>query len=207
MAPKARVSKSKKMYKSKGRKGRRGNVKDFASMSCSNGVPGGLTSNAPYVLDDIKLADFSRASAVAQGYQRFRIKSVKVTIKPNLDTFVSTGAGVAQKPYLYYMIDKIGAIPNIYNQETLREAGAKPIAIDEKPVIMYFKPTVYVSANDLNTGPAWQTYRTSPWLSTNANNLTTTAFAPSLVSHGGLKMYIEQVGAVTTFNVDVEVQL
>lgn len=183
------------------------NVPEMASLTCNKSmVP--VQSGSLYVSNDIKLSDFIRAAAVGSQYQRFRISGITWTVKPNMDSFTTVAAGLPQKPYIYYMIDKGGNIPTNITLEGLKAMGCRPHRLDEKPFTITYRPGVTFGVLDFGVGSQYQQYKTSPWLATNKNapGATPTAFAPSEVSHLGLKFFIEQVGVVTTYNLDVAVQ-
>lgn len=183
---------------------RRANVSDLASCSVRRSLAP-ATGNHMYSFDDIALAQFDRASAIAKNYQRFRITGVKVTWKPTFDTY--SPATPNQKPYLYYMVDKSGSIPDNVTLEGLKQMGARPRALDEKPVSVTFKPAV-LGESRINAGiPQASQYLVSPWLATAQNPTSPLAWNPSDVSHQGLKFYIEQFGvAEQVFQMEIEVQ-
>lgn len=161
---------------------------------------------------NLNLADFPRAVQVAQAYQHYRIKQVKLTLKFPYDTFADA-AGNNSKPNLYYMIDKSGSIPLNPTLELLKTLGARPHACDNKPFTITWRPSVL---NEVLTGPAGTfnpagtQYKISPWLSTVANPRVAGPFVPSNVSHLGLYFYLEQLflgpAGGTQFNLEVEVQ-
>ena len=110
------------------------NVAEYASLSEQRtmSVSGGFTTNNLYSLMNTSLDQFKRASTVAQGYQHYRIKYIKVSVKPTFDTYQTVGGGpatISSKPNLYYMIDKAGAIPTNITLEGLKQMGAKPRAL------------------------------------------------------------------------------
>lgn len=187
------------------RAGKVRNVNDYASLSVTRSLTQ-VNSGQLYFFNDIQLADFQRAVQVAQGYQKFRISGVTLMIKPNLDSYISVAAGSPQKPYLYYMIDKSASIPLNVTLEGLKQMGAKPIALDERPVKMTWKPAVLTAdaLSPVAIGPSQ--YKVSPWLSTNANTLNPGAWVPSSVAHQGIKFFIEQVGQLTQFNLEIQLQ-
>lgn len=182
------------------------NVKEFASASVTASLVG-LTSGTMYLSPNLSLDQYSRAVGIARQYQRFRIKSVTLRIKPNMDSITSVAAGAPQKAYVYFMIDKNGTIPNNVTLEGLKQAGARPYALDEKPFHRTFAPAVHT----LTSEPAGLTsqfsqFKTSPWLTTNDNPNNVGNWNPNTTTHYGYKLFIEQVGAITTFNAEIEVQ-
>jgi len=194
-APRKKVTKAKKKVM---------NVTDKASCSVTRSLAPAVTNNV-YSFDSIALVDYQRAVGIAKNYQRYRMSGVKVTWKPTFDTY--SPATPNQKPFLYYMIDKSGSIPDTVTLEGLKQMGARPIALDEKPVSVTFKPAVLGEAR-INAGlPQAASYLVSPWLSTNQNPTSPGAWNPSDVSHQGIKFYIEQAGIPTQeFTMEMEVQ-
>lgn len=157
-----------------------------------------VNANQMYAYDAIRLADYTRASGIAQYYQRFRITGVTLTWKPVFDTYaLNVGAPAVgfQKPNLYYIIDKNGSLPDNVTLEALKQSGAKVRALDEKPVPVHWKPAV-LEENQAGApgfaGPSG--YKTSPWLSTNQQNANPGLWVPNSTNHQGIKFYIEQSG-------------
>jgi len=182
---------------------KRNNVKDKASLSVVRTF-NAINTNAAVVYDNIQLGDFQRAVQVAQAYQRFRMTGVKITFKPAYDTF--SQANPLQKPNIYYIVDKSGSIPDNFTLDGLKAAGARPVALDEKPIHVTWKPAVLnETLNAAGAGSA-SGFKVSPLLATNGNATNPGPWIPSTVSHMGLKYYIEQAGGTSTVNVDVEVQ-
>lgn len=180
------------------------NVPDKASLSCVRTVANGLT-NVMFTYDNISLQDFPRAVQVAQAYQRYRITSIRVTWKPAYDTY-QEGVGVFQKPNLYYVVDRSGAIPDNITLEALKAAGARPKSFDEKPISVQWRPGALGGELNLAGAQSAAGYRISPLLSTNANATNPGAWVASTVAHQGLKWYMEQQGGNSTVYVEVEVQ-
>lgn len=179
-------------------------IKDYASCSVVRTLADVYQNNQMYSFDGFQLADFDRAVAIARNYQRFKMTGIKVTWKPVFDTYSPATAN--QKPNLYYMIDKNGSIPDTVTLEGLKQAGARPRALDEKPISVFFKPAV-LGESRINAGiPQASTYVVSPWLSTAQNPTSPGAWNPSEVSHQGIKWYIEQAGAVQKVYVEIEIQ-
>jgi len=189
------------------------NVGEYASLSETRTltVQGGLIYNTLYALMNTQLSDFVRAPIVAQAYQHYRIKHVKLSIKPPFDTFDSTATTGYGKPYLYHMIDKSGAIPNTITLEGLKGMGAKPRALDEKPLTISWAPSVLTDVMTVGGAvPASQgsQYKISPWLSTSANT-TNNLWAPSEVDHLGVYWFVYSPGfsgSSPVYTVDIEVQ-
>lgn len=212
------------MVKGMGRKGKRGarkgrgrrrntkyNAGDFARVqhvlqnelpinATGNGTGAGGASQA-YGFYNFALSNSPRASAVAAGFQEYRISKVEVFVKPMADTFdsglVATGTNPGA-PHLLYMIDKTATFDNNgTNSMVLKQAGAKPIRLDEKTIKIQFKPAIQIGSSEVVPGPApvselSATYKTSPWITTNANaGEAGSAWAPNSVDHMGLVLAAE----------------
>lgn len=210
---KGRRAAGKKQYR---RKGKRSQKKygsgDFARIHVdlstevsvvTTGAGGATSPSQTYNITNFALTNSKRAVQIAQGYQEYRLAKVEMFVKPNADTFIAdniapgTGLGV---PYFYYMIDKTGAMMNsATNTVLLRNAGAKPIRLDDKTLKISFKPAVSIGATD--AGPGGLTpiselaalHKVSPWLTTNANAATPgSPWAPNSVDHLGVIFGAEQ---------------
>lgn len=120
-----------------------------------------------------------RASAVAAGFQEYRIAKVECIVKPVADTFISGNVAVATTdysiPHLVYLIDKTATFDSVAtNSAALKQAGAKPIRLDDKNIVIRWKPAIQIGSSEVLPGPAptselSASYRTSPWITTNAN--------------------------------------
>lgn len=156
-----------------------------------------------YEVHNINLADYDRAVQVSQAYQHYRIKKVKLTYKFPYDTY-QAAAGGAARPNFYYMIDKSQSIPINVNLEGLKQMGARPRQVDEKPISVQWSPSVLTEDQALG-GALPSQYKISPWLSTNAANLG--PFVPSTINHNGLFWYVDQMfGGGVQYQVEIEVQ-
>lgn len=153
---------------------------------------------------NFNLAQFARAASVAQSYQHYRIKSIKLTFKCAADTF--TGSDNA-KPYLYYLIDKSGSLPVTgVGLDTLKQSGCIPHVFDEKEKVVMWRPSVLEATLNAGGSVTGSKYRVSPWLSTNAVP-TASTWTPSTIPHLGIVFTSDQVGtSPTVFTVDMEVQ-
>lgn len=180
---------------------KRTNVADHASCSVKTSLvptPGpDYGCNTMYTLRGaIKLSNFNRASTVAQAYQFYRIKSVKLTVRMPFDTFAYDATNNISRPNLYYMVDKAEAIPALASLETLKQMGARPRQCDEKPTTITFTPSVLSSTETL-AGDAPSLFNISPWLST----------AHPDIQHNGLFWYAEQFfGSAISYKVEMEIQ-
>lgn len=179
------------------------NVVDKASCSVVRTLAAGLT-NTMYSFDNFQLKDFDRAVQIAQGYQLYKMTGIKVTWKPEYDTF-APGVG-ATKPFLYHMVDKAGSIPDNVTLEALKQAGARPRAFDEKPISVTFKPAVLNAVLNTVAASTYGGYRVSPLLSTNQNATSNLPFVASAIAHQGLKWYIDTAGSGLNVIMEVEIQ-
>lgn len=158
-----------------------------------------------------QLSQFDRAFGVAKFYQYYRIKNIRLTFKPQMDTFANNSGIGYTKPYLYYMIDKSGALPSNVTLESLKQMGARPRVLDEKSITVSWTPSVLDFAATNVTGGIGlpNKYKLAPWLTTNENGVTTT-WNPSTVDHLGI--YYIAVSALVggtppTVKYDVEVEV
>lgn len=173
---------------------RRTGVPEWATMSETNDF-GSLNVGTYYNISDVQLAQFPRASAVAQGYAQFRIKSLKFTYQPLLDTFPSTGN--TQVPYLVWKINREGNSFAGLNYDWFLQNGAKPIRFDDKSVSVTYRPSVVydaVEAGTPNVGNQSAAPKILQWLSTNKDPYTA-GFAPSQTSHAGHLVLVESQGS------------
>lgn len=149
---------------------------------------------------------FDRAQTVAQAYQEFRIKYIKLTFRPSADTFQPIAGNVI--PQLYYMIDKTNSIPTTADANTMFSLGCRPKRFDDKNIVVAWKPaTIQASYTAPGVATAQQMI-VSPWLSTNANAYNPAgAWAPSGVDHLGIVFYVVKINPADALNyfVDVEV--
>ena len=169
-------------------------------------LAGGQT-NTMFAYSTFNLADYERAVNIARQYQRYRITGIKLTFKPEYDTFALNPAGPnVAKPNLYYMIDKSGSIPDNVTLEGLKQAGARPHAFDENPISFSWRPSVLTEEQQgplLSVGAG---YKISPMLSTDATPGNPGAWNPSTVNHLGVKWYMECAGGNLGVNVEAELQ-
>jgi len=154
-----------------------------------------------YQTADIQLSDFLRASSVSQNYQSFKLKYVEIKFLPDADTFIP--GATSGKPYLYYQIDKGQAISGATTNIDLKTSGCKPIALDEKPITIRFKPAVLLSTLlDTDTGlNEPNMYKVSPMLKTSTS--ISGAFSPSIVAHQGMKFFVENNGAPINYSAQI----
>lgn len=160
-----------------------------------------LNANTAYFDYATSLARCERASAIARGYQEFRIKKVEYHFIPMTDTFLP---GQNTVPQLYFRIDKTGALNDFTSVSQLVQTGCKPRRMDDKNIVVKFAPGVLTYARDaVNATNPWSEPKISPWLTTNKNNLSTVSWSASSIDHLGLAWFVEQIntgGAVTTYS-------
>jgi len=172
-----------------------------------------LNTNTMYGASIVQLAQYQRASLVGSAYQEYRITGVKFTFTPRFDTFTATTdiAAALSVPYLYHIVDKVGAIKPGASLAQLQSMGAKPKRFDDKNVIIKYKPAVMNQVEGSDAAPGLVNLSrpiTSPWLLTNTD-ADGALYNPSVVSHRGLWFYLDAKGlpgdGVYEFDVDIEV--
>lgn len=177
------------------------NVPDVAKCSVKFNLtpPGGgnFAGNQMYSLMNTQLINFDRAVAVSKAYQFYKIKKVKLTYLFPFDTYQSgAGPAFASRPNMYFMLDKSGSINPAITLAGLKQMGARPKQVDEKPLKIQWTPTV-LTEDQTVLGPLPAQYKTSPWLSTNVPTVT----------HLGIYWYIDQLfNGGTQYTVECEVQ-
>lgn len=181
---------------------RRGNVPDQASLSVKTSIQpaggGNYACNVMYNQINVQLAQFDRALNVAKAYQFYRISKIKLTYLFPYDTFNAVGGGAA-RPNFYYMLDKSGAISPVATLDQLKQMGARPRSVDNKPTSIEWKPSVLTEEETLGGAVAAQ-YKLSPWLSVNAPT----------IQHRGVYWFLEELfpggAAGVQYEVEMEVQ-
>lgn len=151
-----------------------------------------------FVLDDVNLGQFDRLSQIARAYQYFRINYIEMKWKPYQDTFVANGAVGEAVPYLHYLIDTGEVlIPASAGFNQMRDAGAKPIRMDDKTITVRWKPRVPIATAADSSYPVTLSYaqqtKKSPWLPTNdVANQDPFGWVASKVPHKGIYYGVEQ---------------
>jgi len=201
--PPRRMNRRRRPAKKTARRSKVANVRDVASCSVVRTLVPGV-GNQVFSFDNVNLADYDRAVQIAKAYQRYKITGIKVTWKPAFDTYSS--ATPQQKPMLYFIIDKSSSLPDNVTLAGLKSAGARPRALDEKPLMVSWKPAILSDNLAAAGGAIASGYKVSPILSTNANPTAPGVWTPSTIAHGGLKWYVECPGALQNFNMEMEVQ-
>jgi len=116
-------------------------VRENFSTSVSDGV---MTYFSTYLSD----LTFNRAQAVAQNFQEYRIKYVKLTFRPSADTFAPAAGNII--PQLYFQMNKYQALPTGASLQQLLDMGCRPIRFDDKNVVRAYKPIVLLGADTTN---------------------------------------------------------
>jgi hypothetical protein len=153
-------------------------------------------------------ATFDRAQAIAENFQEYRIKYVKLIFRPAADTFAP---GTGPIPQLYFQMNKYATLPNGASQQALLDMGCRPIRFDDKNITRAYKPVVLLGADQTSQliPTLASAVKVTPWLTTNAFAQTPgNAFSPSAVQHWGCVWYVTRpnpTGPASNYNVDVEV--
>lgn len=187
----------------------RSGVREWASMTENKPSSPLLLANQMYQVYNLQLKNFRRASAVAKGYQLYRIKRCTVKLSPLVDTFSpSGGAPLAAVPYLYYMIDRTKNLIAANTQTTLKQCGAIPRRLDEKVISFSWAPSVLTATLDEVPGAGqakyqFTQYKISPWLNTRDSDQIAT-WQPDSTDHLGVVWYVESNGAISPINYKCE---
>lgn len=141
----------------------------------------------------------SRAAEVAPSFGLYRIARVTYIYKPLYDTYIPSNPGVVgvnkltTVPNLYWKINRYGDAPAAFDGDYLREQGAKAVRLDDRPVVISYKPNILLAdagavAAGLNGGSGQ--VKITPWLSTDSE-VGNNAFALSTTLHYGHLLYVE----------------
>lgn len=171
------------------------------------------TVNLLYTLYDTNLNNFDRLSQIAQAYQYYRVTKIELKLKPFADTFTNSGGNSV--PYLMWLIDRNESFDFAANGfQQIREAGAKPIRLDDKTVNIRWKPSVIQTLpSDGFNPPVGQTFmnsRISPWLPTNryaGQELAAYQWAPSTVPHRGIVYGVQQDISTSAWQYGTEITM
>lgn len=176
-------------------------VRENYSVSVSDGT-------MTYFSTTLDQLTFNRAQSVAQSFQEYRIKYVKLTFRPSGDTFIPTAGNTI--PQLYFQMNKYQALPAGASLQQLLDMGCRPIRFDDKNIIKAYKPIVLLGAD--TAAPAvlatTSVAKVTPWLSTNALAGNPASWAASDIEHLGCVFYVTKMNPLTptiNYNVDVEV--
>lgn len=170
-----------------------------------------LQSNTAYQDLEQQLATYARAKALAAQFQFFRMKYIKYRFISRYTTFQATTneATAFPLPYLYYMVDKAGALPTNTGIAALKEMGAKPHKFIGTITTAY-KPGVSIAASAQdNVAILATSYKVSPWLMTNRSPQQP-VWQANVTDHRGLYWYLETIGGLPgdgTYSYDCEVEV
>lgn len=151
-----------------------------------------LSTNSAWYDYQTSLARCERATQIARSFQEYKITKVEYHFIALTDTYLP---GQYSVPQLYTRIDRTGALEAYSTAAQLAQTGVKPRRLDDKNVVISFKPAALMFARDAvqNTN-VWSKPVISPWLSTNKNNnLPNVIWNASSIDHLGLVWFLEQV--------------
>jgi len=152
------------------------------------------------VVNDFKMTmqDLVRCEALMSVYQYYRITSVEMRFKPQIDTFISGGPSLL--PYLYWQYDKSSALSGL-NAQGFEDIGTKAIRLDDKTISRKWKPSVLT---DSTAAGGVTQFKVAPWLPTQFQGA-----ANNLVDHYGAIFYISKMSPSdgTVYDVDVVVNV
>lgn len=151
-----------------------------------------LAANSAWFDYQTSLARCERATQIARSYQEYKITKVEYHFIANTDTYLPGQYGV---PQLYTVIDKTGALEAYTTVSQLAQTGAKPRRLDDKNIVISFKPAALMYARDaIQNTNFWAKPIVSPWLATNKNNnVPSQPWNASSIDHLGLVWFLEQV--------------
>jgi len=170
----------------------------------------GMVSNAPFSDCEQNLADYKRASAIAQNYQFFRIKYIKYKFIARYNTFQATTAEASAFPIpmFYSRLDKGGSLPTNTSITQLKQMGCKPIRFT-RDITVAFKPGVSLITEAQEAAANYGTrYNISPWLLTN-RQVEQPNWTPNDTDHKGIYWYMETAALPGdgTYEYDAEVEV
>jgi len=131
---------------------------------------GQIIANRPYEIREV-LANFSRASLVAQQYQFYRLTKIKLEFQPrhNLFNYNNNTTITQSVPQFYRIMNRNGSLPIIFDLEYMLSQGVNPRKFTSD-IEIYFKPNLLglVGVVDNNQGIASQNtdLNFDRWLST-----------------------------------------
>jgi len=166
-------------------------VTETFSVAVTAGVVNDFTFN---------VGDTVRAEALLSAFQYYRISSVEMRFKPQIDTFISGGPSLL--PYLYFQYDKSGSLAGL-NAQGFEDIGTKAIRLDDKTIVRKWKPSVITLSSPPLGGMSQ--FKTSPWLPTHQ----TGGALNNSVTHLGAIFYISKMspGDATVYDVDVVINV
>lgn len=164
--------------------------------------------NLTYFSTALSQSPFNRAQAVAENFQEYRIKYVKLIFRPSADTFpIAAGNTI---PQLYFQMNKYQAIPTGATLQSLLDMGCRPIRFDDKNVVKAYKPVVLMGADQSAAVPATPASgaKVTPWLSTNGFAGNPNAWIASDTEHCGcIRVVTKPNPATPTINYEVDVEV
>jgi len=169
---------------------------NFASRqeTFSVAVTAGSVYDFTHVMQDVPVCE-----ALARLYQYYRVSSISMRFKPQVDAFTVGGAGTL--PYLYFQYDKSGSLAGL-NANGFEQIGTKAIRFDNKTLTRTWKPSVLTETADV-AGTGYTSFKVAPWLPCNLPG----GVVNALVKHYGAIFYISKMspGDGTIYDVDVVV--
>jgi len=167
-----------------------------ATETFSVAVTAGIVND--FTLD---MTDLVRTQALMSVYQYYRITSVEMRFKPQVDTFPTGQANTL--PYLYFQYDKSGSLTGL-NAQGFEELGTKAIRFDDKTLVRKWKPSVVTSGPTAGAAVATTQFKVSPWLPTQISGVLN-----NKVTHYGSIFYISKAAPSdgTIYDVDVIVNV
>lgn len=157
-----------------------------------------VNMNTPYIFLKGGITG-ARASAIAKEFGLYRIASIRWTHRPLFDTYSSslpgTGNSPNSVPTLYWKMNRYGDIPAAFNGDYMRSLGAKPFRLDDKNVVVTYKPNILNSQQNF-AGPSQASIKITPWLSTD-DTPGDQNFTLSTALHYGHSLFIEGGAAGT----------
>lgn len=153
-----------------------------------------VNANTPYRISVGGITG-DRVKAVCEQFALYRIAKVVFKYKPLYDTYApSAPAGtpsanfIGTVPNLYWKMNRFADNPPAWALEDLKDMGAKPFRLDDKPVTISYKPNILLSSE--SGGSDSGQIKMTPWLNTDDSS-ETQAFNPSTTEHYGHFYYVE----------------
>lgn len=174
-------------------------------------IPGQTVNlNTPYLFLKSGITG-ARASAIAKEFGLYRIAKVIFTHRPLFDTYSSSLAGAGNSPNaiptLYWKMNRYGDFPAAFTGDYMRSLGAKPFRLDDKNIVVSYKPNILTVQQDTAANTA-AGIKITPWLSTD-DTPQDQNFTLSTALHYGHTLFVEGGGAGTAqgvvCNLDIKV--
>lgn len=157
-----------------------------------------INLNTPYLFIKAGITGV-RAQQHAQAYGLYRVARITFTYKPLFDTYSSSLAGTGNSPNslptLYWKMNRYGDMPAAFDGDDMRTLGAKPNRLDDRNIVVSYKPNILITNQDA-AGVASSQVKMTPWLSTDQTPQDQ-AFAVSTAEHYGHTLFVEGGGAGT----------